>query len=67
MGTCANCKHWRPHAGSPTNMVCGQVTRAPRTQRPAATLMPDLAERRNPDVPLVMATSPDYGCVLYEE
>ena len=25
MNTCANCRHWRPHAGSPTNMACGLI------------------------------------------
>ena len=65
MGTCANCLHWRPHAGSPTNMVCSRITSAPASGA-QPRLMLDLVTPRDPDVPLRMATPKEFGCILFE-
>ena len=67
MGTCANCKHWRPHAGSPTNMVCGRMPTTADAAGPTARPILDLTEGNDPGVAVRMATSKDYRCVLYEE
>jgi len=37
VNTCANCRHWRPHAGNPTNMVCGLIRQLTATTQPRAS------------------------------
>ena len=64
MNTCANCRHWRPHAGSPTNMVCSLIRSAPNTS-PRVIL--DLIQPRPADYPMILATPSTFGCLLYED
>ena len=55
MNTCANCRHWRPHAGAPTNRVCGLIRQQRRQRSPAHHPRPRAAEACRP--PMVLATS----------
>ena len=66
MGQCAQCRHWRPHAGSPTNMVCTRIGSAPSDEK-TPRLMLDLVVHKDPETPLRMATPSHFGCTLYEE
>ena len=64
MSTCANCRHWRPHAGSPTNMVCGIIRSNPNA---SPRIILDLVRPEPAGYPMVLATASDFGCVLYED
>ena len=58
--TCSNCRHWRPHAGSPTNMVCGAIHTSGSAGGPVI-----VADRTTPAAagePMVLATPADFGC-----
>ena len=65
MGTCANCRHWTPHAGSPTGMVCGTIT-STRSGANTPALMLDRVADNEAQEPLRMATAKDFGCVLHD-
>ena len=65
MGNCSNCRHWRPHAGAPTNMVCGRITSG-AIAGGGPRLMLDRVANSEPEQPLRMETPGDYGCVLFE-
>ena len=54
MNTCANCRHRRPHAGSPTNMVCGLIRS--NTHSPILRIILDLVHQKPADHPMVLAT-----------
>ena len=66
MNTCSNCRHWRPHAGSPTNMVCGLI-RSTNTQQSHPRVILDLVHQKPADYPMVLATPASFGCRLYED
>jgi len=65
VNTCANCRHWRPHAGTPTNRVCGLIRQQRRQRSPAHHPRPRAAEACRP--PMVLATPSGFGCSLYED
>ena len=66
IGKCANCRHWQPHAGSPTNMICGII----RSTSPASgprVILDLIRQKPAADHPMALATPADFGCVLYDD
>ena len=59
--TCSNCRHWRPHAGSPTNMVCGAIGSGGAAGG-GPVIVADCATPAIPSEPAVLATPGDFGC-----
>ena len=65
MNTGANCRHRRPHAGSPTNMVCGLI--GSNNHSPIPCIILDLVHQKPADYPMVLATPSSFGCLLHED
>ena len=63
-GTCANCRHWRPHAGSPTNMVCG-VINSHADKGGGPVIVTDRADGAKAAEPMVLATPGNFGCTWH--
>ena len=62
--TCSSCRHWWPHAGSPTNRVCGAI----HTSGAAGRGPVIVADRTTPAAAgkrMVLATPGDFGCNRY--
>ena len=59
--TCSNCRHWRPHAGSPTNMVCGAI-RSGGAGGGGPVIVADRPTPAVPGEPVVLATPANFGC-----
>ena len=64
MNTCANCRHWRPHAGSPTTMICGRIRSASNA---SPRIILDIKRQKPANYPMVLATPSSFGCSLHED
>ena len=65
MNTCANCRHWRPHAGNPTTGSAGSS--ATNGDNAAPRIILDLVRQKPAGHSMVLATPSGFGCSLYED